>query len=61
MILYGAEKGKILADALWDPIKPQNPASFLRTKGVGEKVTIFLDKAAADQVISFRDKLVASI
>lgn len=50
VILYGPNKGKILADALNNPISPRNPASFLKTQGVGNSTIIFIDKEAAQQI-----------
>lgn len=51
VILYGSTKGKILADALYNPITPTNPASFLKTEGVGNSTIIFIDKEAANEII----------
>lgn len=50
VILYGSTKGKILADALKNPITPTNPASFLKCEGVGNSTTIFIDKEAASEI-----------
>ncbi|MEK7472842.1 MAG: 6-phosphogluconolactonase [Patescibacteria group bacterium] len=50
VILYGPEKGKILADALHNSISPLNPASYLKKEDVGNSTIIFIDKAAAKQV-----------
>lgn len=49
-IAYGPEKGRILADALYGPITPKNPASSLRREGVGCHVTLFVDKEAAEEI-----------
>lgn len=45
LVAYGEQKGAWLAEALYGPITPECPASVLRTQG--NKVTIFIDSAAA--------------
>lgn len=45
LVAYGENKGTALGHALYDPISTERPASALRK--VGERVTIFLDEAAA--------------
>jgi len=48
LIAYGAEKGDYLEPAINGKISPECPASALRLSG--EKVTILIDKSAANQL-----------
>lgn len=58
VILYGPIKGKILANALDNPMSPLNPTSYLKKEGVGNSTIIFIDKEAAEQLQSKESQLV---
>jgi len=51
LVAYGQDKGQALRRALTEPISEDCVASGLRLPGVGNKVTLFIDEAAA-QVIT---------
>ncbi len=48
LVAYGSEKGKLLKEALFEPISESCPASSLQL--VGDKVTIIIDQEAAKEL-----------
>lgn len=52
LVAYGANKGTVLAHALYDPISVNIPASALRR--VGDRVTMYIDQDAASVVEAYR-------